>query len=95
MAVQAYSQDKPEYCRIVGEGKFLSSKIKVRVDFGEMTSYLLSDEKNMFGNNKKMKFDSMVDALNYMDKQGYEFIDAYAITVDEENVYHYLLRLKD
>ncbi len=37
-------------------------------------------------------FNSMIDALNFMTKNGFEFVDAYAITVDNQNVYHYLLK---
>jgi hypothetical protein len=34
----------------------------------------------------------MVDALNFMSANGYEFVDSYAITVSNRNVYHYLLK---
>ncbi len=36
----------------------------------------------------------MVDALNYMGKQGWEFMQAYIVTVQNQNVYHYLLKKK-
>jgi hypothetical protein len=38
----------------------------------------------------------MVDALNYMGELGWEFVQAYVITMDmglsKQNVYHYLLK---
>jgi hypothetical protein len=34
----------------------------------------------------------MIDALNFMSKNGFEFVNAYAITMGNQNVYHYLLR---
>ena len=43
-------------------------------------------------NGEKMIFNSMIDALNYMTKNGFKFVNAYAITEDGQNVYHYLLK---
>jgi hypothetical protein len=37
----------------------------------------------------------MVDALNFMSDNGYEFVTAYAITVGNSNVYHFLMKKKD
>lgn len=39
-----------------------------------------------------MKFNSMIDALNYMGTQGWEFVQAYAITMGNTNVYHFLMK---
>jgi hypothetical protein len=36
----------------------------------------------------------MIDALNFMTKNGYEFVQAYALVLSNQNVYHYLLRKK-
>ena len=41
---------------------------------------------------KKLVFNSMIDALNFWNENGYEFIDANAMAVGNVNVYHYLLR---
>ena len=44
---------------------------------------------------KELKFNSMVDALNYMAQLGWRFEQAYVLTentgVSKQNVYHYLL----
>jgi hypothetical protein len=34
----------------------------------------------------------MVDAMNYFGKQGWEFVQAYAVTMGNQNVYHWLLK---
>jgi len=36
----------------------------------------------------------MIDALNFMSKNEYEFVQAYALTVGNQNVYHYLMKKK-
>ena len=42
-------------------------------------------------NGKKITFNSMVDAMNYMGKLGWEFEQAYVVTTNNQNVYHWLL----
>ena len=41
-----------------------------------------------------IKFNSMVDAMNYMGRIGWEFTQAYVITIGKQNVYHWLLKKK-
>lgn len=40
---------------------------------------------------KKIEFNSMVDAMNYLAKFRWKFEQAYVVTVGGENVYHWLL----
>lgn len=42
-------------------------------------------------NGKEMKFNSMVDAMNYMGTLGWEFEQAYVVTIGQQNVYHWLM----
>jgi hypothetical protein len=34
----------------------------------------------------------MIDALNYMGKNGWEFVQAYVVTTQNQNVYRWLLK---
>ena len=77
------------YCLLLASSTFLSSKVKVEVDYGETTEKLRSD------NGKVAKFESVISALNYMSGEGWQFVDAYAITVGNQNVYHYLMRREE
>jgi len=82
-----------EYIQIVGQAKFLSSKIKVKVDFGQQSDFFTGTNvaiKDVEG--KTVSFNSMIDALNFMSASGYDFISSYVITVSNQNVYHYLLK---
>jgi hypothetical protein len=88
----AQAQKNYVYCELVGTGKFLSSKVNVKVDFGQKTSFFkgvqyLKDEKG-----KLIEFNSMVDAMNYFGAQGWEFIQAYVVTDSSQNTYHWLLK---
>lgn len=82
------------YCELVGSQKFLSSKVTVQIDFGQQTS-LFSDNRLVDENGDVVVFNSMVDAMNYMGELGWEFEQAYVVTMgsgsSSSNVYHWLL----
>jgi len=85
------------YCMIVGQSKLFSNNLNVTIDDGSSNgSYLnpkfnyLIDEKG-----KKISFETMVSALNFMSKKGWSFVDAYALSVGNQNVYHWILKRKD
>jgi hypothetical protein len=92
---QTNTETKYAYCELVGTSKLMSTKVTVQVDYGE--------EKGAFQGNAKIKdeatgkvqaFNSMVDALNYMGNDGWEFVQAYTVTSGNINVYHWLLKKK-
>ncbi len=82
------------YCEIVGTEKFMSRKVTIQVDFGQESSFF-SDQRLVDENGKAKVFNSMVDAMNYMGTLGWEFEQAYVVTVgggnSSQNVYHWLL----
>lgn len=84
-----------EYVQIVGTSKLLSNKVTVEIDFGQENKFwsnkqtIIKDE-----NAKPVVFNSMVDALNFMSENGYDFETAYALTIGNSNVYHFLLKKK-
>ena len=82
------------YAEIVGTQRLLSFKVTIEVDFGQSRGFFddtrIRDERT----GKIQSFNSMIDALNYMALDGWEFTQAYTITYGRQNVYHYLLRRK-
>ena len=91
--------DKPisdidvEYVQIVGTAKLFSKKVNIQIDFGQEDKlFSTNDTQVKDENGKLMTFNSMIDALNFMSKNGYDFVDAYTITISNQNVYHYLLK---
>jgi hypothetical protein len=89
-----FEQEAPKfvYCRILGQAKFLSKKINVTIDFGDKMKFFADHRLKDPKTGKARIFNSMVDALNYMGKRGWEFDQAYAFAVGNQNVYHYLMR---
>jgi len=80
-----------EYCMILGTQKFLSTKLTIQIDFGQERNFLtntrLTDQ-----NGAPIIFESMIDAINFMNGYGWEFVNAYVITVGNQNVYHWILK---
>ncbi|QLE00709.1 hypothetical protein HX109_03705 [Galbibacter sp. BG1] len=77
-----------EYVQIVGTSKFMSSKVTIEIDFGQRTKLLGSYKETTIvdENEKRVDFNSMVDALNFMTEHGYTF------AVSNQNVYHFLMK---
>jgi hypothetical protein len=87
------SEIEAEYIQIVGVAKFLSTKVTIQIDFGQENKvFSAKDTQVVDEDGKWLTLNSMIDALNFMSKNGYEFVDAYVITVANQNVYHYMLK---
>ena len=71
----------------------IGNKIKVDIDFGDERSFWGNDGRNLIidEDGKDMKFNSMVDAMNFMGERGWVYTDSYVITVAGQNVIHWLL----
>ena len=76
ISVCAIAQEKKTYCEIVGDGNFKGDKVKVEIVFGDNVDNAIKSQTDQV---KAAKFNSMVDALNFMAKQGWELEQTYAI----------------
>jgi len=84
-----------DYIQIVGTSKLMSNKVTIEIDFGQENKvWSAKDTQVKDENGKLVVFNSMIDALNFLGKNGYEFVDAYAISIGNQNVYHYMLKKK-
>lgn len=100
-ALGSYSQDPWNpirvYCDIVGTANLTGTKVNISVDFGQARRFMSGNYNRALvdKDGKDIKFNSMVDALNYMALLGWKFEQAYVLTEDagisKQNVYHYLL----
>lgn len=98
LALKDSIDEKYVYALLMGYGSMLSFKVKIEVDFGQEVDYwswnnqkILRDETG-----KAIRFNSMVDAMNYMGSLGWEFVQAYAYSTQgmfgQQMVYHYLFK---
>jgi len=83
-----------DYVEIVGQ-YFHRNKISIELDYGQETKLRSTNDTRLKDENgKSLTFDSMIGALNFMSKNGYDFVQAYSVGPDSARVHHYLLRKK-
>ena len=88
----AFAQQKMErYCELVAGIKPFSTKVNIWIDYGEdrkiARSLKVKDEDG-----KAVKFNSLIDALNYMGSQNWKLLNAFPINTGGENVYHFFFK---
>ena len=81
-----------QYCEVVATARLLSNKVTVNIDYGEERSiwkdYRLRDDEG-----KLKKFNSVIDAINYLGKEGWKLVNAFPVTVgNSPSVYHYVFK---
>ena len=86
-----------DYVQIIGTGRSLSTKVNVEIDFGQETKSIsfkngtnIKDERG-----RNVKFNSMMDALNFMSANGYVFQFAYTTNNEKDEAVYYILKKKD
>jgi hypothetical protein len=89
---QTQESAKFVYCELVGTQKFMSTKVTIAVDFGEERNAWKDNRMRDEESGKVKVFNSMVDGLNYMGDNGWEFVQAYVVTYGNQNVYRWLLK---
>ncbi len=81
-----------KYVELVGRGKAFSLKMKIIVDYGQEFSFKSQAIRSADGT--KAEFNSMIDALNFMDANGWELISNYVVRTDTEVTVRYILHKK-
>ncbi|MBQ7869024.1 MAG: hypothetical protein IJ355_01635 [Prevotella sp.] len=88
---QNLPQKRPVYCNVMGYNFWGFGKVKVQLDMGRKTDIKGFDA--LYGEDgKKLKFNTMMQVLNYMGERGWRVVNTYYITESsKQNVIHYLL----
>jgi hypothetical protein len=88
---QTDSSKVEQYCQVIATPRLFSNKVTIDIDFGE--------EKNAWRDNRLKtydgrlrKFNTIIDALNYMGKDGWIFINAYPVTISGTVIYHFAFK---
>lgn len=83
-----------QYVEMVGRSKVFSlTKIKIFIDYGQDFSWKQQTIKTADGTNAA--FNSIVDGLNFMEANGWEYVNNYYLKDDNGQLtYKYLLKKK-
>ncbi len=88
---QTDSSKVEQYCQVIATPRLLSNKVTIDIDFGEEKSYWRDTRLKTDGGRLK-KFNTVIDALNYMGKAGWVFINAYPVKMAETEIYHFAFK---
>lgn len=77
-----------QYCQLIATPRLFSNKVTIDIDFGEEKSFWTDTRLRTF-DGKLKKFNTIIDALNFMGKEGWVFINAYPVRNGNSDVYHY------
>lgn len=80
-----------QYCQLIVSPRLLSNKVTIDIDFGEEKS-IWRDNRLKTYDGKLKKFNTVIDALNYMGRDGWIFINAYPVTVGTGVLYHFAFK---
>lgn len=73
--------------------KFFSPKMRVCVYYGQPVKLFEMWEQQIETNDgTPIEFNGVIDALNYMYKNGWEYVNGYTDEVNDSEVWHYILR---
>lgn len=93
-AQEAVKNKQFNYCELACQKQLLSNKVKCFIDYGQHTT-LLNEKRKMKlkdEEGKIKKFESNIDALNYLGLEGWEVIGTYYITIKKDSYFVYLLK---
>ena len=79
-----------EYCQVRAQGK-LNGRVVVSIDFGQQQKVL---SRNLFRDaaGQAVEFNSAVDALNWLNAQGWELASTFVVVGDGNSVAYYVMR---
>ena len=80
-----------QYCQVIVTPRLLSNKVTIDIDFGEEKGYWRDNRLKTY-EGKLKKFNTVIDAMNFMGKDGWKFINAYPIVNENTTIYHFAFR---
>ena len=80
-----------QYCQVIATPTLLGNKVTIDIDFGEEKSFW-RDTRLKTDGGKLRKFNTVIDAINYMGREGWIFINAYPVRIGETEIYHFAFK---
>lgn len=83
------------YLEIVGtDVGLIKKKIVIAIDYGQVDRAFDKETTIKDANGKTVQFNSMIDALNFFEKNGWQYVSNYAVSTQNGSVYHFLIKKK-
>ena len=88
---QADTSKVEQYCQLIATPRLLSNKVTIDIDFGDEKS-IWQDNRLKTYDGRIKKFNTIIDAMNYMGRDGWVFINAYPVRMGETVIYHFAFK---
>ena len=96
VSCSAFAQDSSkveQYCRLIAQNRLLSNRVNIDVDFGDARRLFSDNRMRDEETGKLKKFNTVVDALNYMGSQGWILVNAFPVNDGTNNTtLHYYFK---
>jgi len=80
-----------QYCQLIATPRFLSNEVTIDIDYGDEKSFW-QDNRLRTEEGKIKKFNTIIDAMNYMGREGWIFINAYPVHMAQTEIFHFAFK---
>ncbi|MFN8289883.1 MAG: hypothetical protein U0U70_06485 [Chitinophagaceae bacterium] len=84
VSISSYAQQDTsrveQYCRLIAQNRLLSNKVNIDIDYGDVRKLFSDNRLRDEETGKLKKFNTVVDALNYMGSQGWILVNAFPVS---------------
>lgn len=88
---QADTSSVEQYCQLIATPRLLSNKVTIDIDYGDEKSFW-RDNRLKTDEGKIKKFNTIIDAMNYMGRNGWIFINAYPVQMGQTEIFHFAFK---
>ena len=88
-----YENNKIEvFCDLISKKKFLGTEQKITINYGNRDSLWIDKKIYTLMSKELKKYNSIIDALNYMGSEGWKTINTYSSSQNSYTIEHYILK---
>jgi len=88
-----YENDKIEvFCDLISKKKFLGMEETISINYGNRDSLWIDNKLYNLISQELKKYNSIIDALNYMGSEGWKTINTYSSSKNSYTIEHYILK---
>tara|TARA_Y100001968_G_scaffold46040_1_gene36153 strand:+ start:992 stop:1402 length:411 start_codon:yes stop_codon:yes gene_type:complete len=88
-----YEDEKIEvFCDLIAKTKFLGTEQKIMINYGNRDSLWIDKKIYTLMAKDLKKYNSIIDALNYMGSEGWKTINTYSSSQNSYTIQHYILK---
>lgn len=88
-----YEDKKIEvFCDLISKKKFLGTEETIMINYGTRDSLWIDEKIYTLISKDIKKYNSIIDALNYMGNEGWKTINTYSTSQNSHTIEHYILK---